>query len=65
MKIKFIKIKDRIVRSDQILRISHYDAQLTFYCAGERGYFQTFYDSKKEAKEELDRIYKELQASCI
>lgn len=65
MKIKFIKIKDRIVRNDQILRISRFETQLTFYCSGERGYFQVFYDTIKEAKEELDRIYKELQAVCI
>lgn len=65
MKIKFIKIQDRVVRNDQILRISQYDTHLTFYCEGERGYFQTFYDSESEAKEELDRIYKELQAVCV
>lgn len=62
MKFKFIKVKRHILRSDQIKRISQIDKHLTFILEDHELPLQIFFEDEEEAKEERDRIYKELQA---
>lgn len=61
MKVKFIRVKKHLLRSDQIKRISKFDKHLTFVLEDHELPLQIFFKDEEEAKEECDRIWQELR----